>query len=93
MATPPFADVNAQIDQLWIYPIKSCAGIVVPEAELTATGLRWDRHWMVVDAQSEFLTQRDHPRMAQSADQRPRALSGNERSARNVYRRLLLGAA
>ena len=64
MATPPFADVNAQIDQLWIYPIKSCAGIVVPEAELTATGLRWDRHWMVVDGEGEFVTQRELPRMA-----------------------------
>lgn len=64
MVTLPSPDVNAQIDQLWIYPVKSCAGIAVPEAELTPTGLRWDRHWMVVDSEGEFVTQRELPRMA-----------------------------
>lgn len=58
------ADVHAQIDQLWIYPVKSCAGIALAEAELTPTGLRWDRHWMVVDSGGEFVTQRELPRMA-----------------------------
>lgn len=58
------ADVLAHIDHLWLYPVKSCAGIAVPEAELTATGLRWDRHWMVVDRSGEFVTQRELPSMA-----------------------------
>ena len=57
-------DVQGQIAQLWIYPIKSCAGIAVQQAQLSRHGLQWDRHWMVVDAQGEFLTQRSHPRMA-----------------------------
>ena len=57
-------DVQGQIAQLWIYPVKSCAGIAVQQAALTRHGLQWDRHWMVVDAQGEFLTQRSHPRMA-----------------------------
>jgi uncharacterized protein YcbX len=57
-------DVMGQIDQLWIYPIKSCAGIAVKQARLLRHGLQWDRHWMVVDADGEFLTQRSHPRMA-----------------------------
>lgn len=57
-------DVQGQIAQLWIYPVKSCAGIAVPHAVLTRHGLQWDRHWMVVDPQGEFLTQRSHPRMA-----------------------------
>ena len=56
-------DVAGQIDQLWIFPIKSCAGISVPQARLMRHGLQWDRHWMVVDADGEFLTQRSHPRM------------------------------
>lgn len=64
LATLPSPDVNAQIDQLWIYPVKSCAGIAVTQAELTPTGLRWDRHWMVVDSEGEFVTQRELPRMA-----------------------------
>jgi len=57
-------DVSARIDQLWIYPVKSCAGISLQEAELTETGLAYDRSWMVVDAQGEFVTQRELPRMA-----------------------------
>jgi hypothetical protein len=56
--------VQATIDQLWVYPVKSCAGIALPEAELTDTGLAFDRTWMVVDSQGEFVTQRELPRMA-----------------------------
>ncbi|MES1978962.1 MAG: MOSC N-terminal beta barrel domain-containing protein [Pseudomonadota bacterium] len=58
------ADANAVISQLFIYPVKSCAGIEVQEAILTETGLEFDRAWMVVDGQGEFLTQRQLPRMA-----------------------------
>ncbi|MFA7557969.1 MAG: MOSC domain-containing protein, partial [Hydrogenophaga sp.] len=57
------ADVQATIAQLWIYPVKSCAGMSVTEAELTPTGLAWDRAWMVVDAAGRFVTQRELPRM------------------------------
>lgn len=60
-ATP---DVQAFIEQLWIYPVKSCAGLSLDEAELTETGLDYDRAWMVVDEQGEFVTQRELPRMA-----------------------------
>lgn len=58
------ADVHAVISALWVYPIKSCAGVQVSEAILTETGLEFDRAWMVVDAQGEFVTQRELPRMA-----------------------------
>lgn len=51
-----------------LYPVKSCAGIALREATVTAAGLMsqqiHDREWMVVDAQGKFLTQRDHPKMA-----------------------------
>ena len=57
-------DVSASIARLFIYPIKSCAGIEVQEALLLETGLEWDRAWMVVDAEGEFVTQRELPRMA-----------------------------
>ena len=57
-------DVQGQIAELWIYPVKSCAGISVPQAQLSLQGLQWDRHWMVVDESGDFLTQRSHPRMA-----------------------------
>ena len=57
-------DVQGRIAELWIYPVKSCAGIALPRARLSRHGLQWDRHWMVVDANGVFLTQRSHPRMA-----------------------------
>ncbi len=58
------ADVQATIEQLWVYPVKSCAGVRLDEVELTDTGLLYDRAWMVVDAQGEFVSQRELPRMA-----------------------------
>jgi uncharacterized protein len=58
----------ATLSEIIFYPVKSCAGIVVPEARLTAAGLAVDgvsdREWMVVDANGQFLTQREYPRMA-----------------------------
>lgn len=56
------------LTELHLYPIKSCAGVSLREATLTAAGLTsehiYDREWMVVDAQGQFLSQREHPRMA-----------------------------
>lgn len=63
-ASLPAADLRATIDQLWVYPVKSCAGVALEAAELTATGLRHDRAWMVVDRCGAFVSQRALPRMA-----------------------------
>ena len=63
MSHPSF-DVTARLAQLCVYPIKSCAGIAVQEAVVTDMGLEWDRNWMVVDDQWEFVSQRELPRMA-----------------------------
>jgi hypothetical protein len=52
------------IASLWVYPVKSCAGVQVQEALLLDTGLEFDRAWMVVDAHGVFLSQRELPRMA-----------------------------
>jgi uncharacterized protein YcbX len=49
---------------LYVYPVKSCAGIAVDNVVLEAHGLRWDRHWMVVDDSGRFVSQREHPAMA-----------------------------
>ena len=64
MSFHPDSDVFGTIARLFVYPVKSCAGIEVQEAVLTETGLDLDRAWMVVDAQGQFLTQRTLPRMA-----------------------------
>ncbi|HEY8048200.1 MAG TPA: MOSC N-terminal beta barrel domain-containing protein [Ramlibacter sp.] len=57
-------EVRTRIARLFVYPVKSCAGVEVPEALLTETGLDLDRAWMVVDDKGEFVTQRELPRMA-----------------------------
>lgn len=57
-------DTAALVSQLYVYPIKSCAGVQVQQAIMLDTGLEFDRAWMVVDAKGEFLTQRELPRMA-----------------------------
>ena len=58
----------AILSELILYPIKSCAGISVREATLTKAGLSvdavYDREWMVVGADGQFLSQREYPRMA-----------------------------
>lgn len=64
MTALPGSDLSGAISRLFVYPVKSCAGIEVQEALLTETGLALDRAWMVVDAQGVFLTQRTLPRMA-----------------------------
>ena len=64
MSFYPDADLSGTIARLFVYPVKSCAGIEVQEALLTDTGLDLDRAWMVVDANGLFLTQRALPRMA-----------------------------
>jgi uncharacterized protein YcbX len=58
------SDITARIARLFVYPVKSCAGVELQEAELTETGLDLDRAWMVVDEQGAFVTQRELPRMA-----------------------------
>ncbi len=58
----------ATIADLLFYPIKGCRGFSVRAATLAATGLEvdgiGDREWVVVDADGEFLSQREHPKMA-----------------------------
>jgi uncharacterized protein YcbX len=53
-----------KIEALWSYPVKSCAGIRQEKLEITKGGPRWDRHWMIVDENGQFLTQRQLPKMA-----------------------------
>ncbi|MDO5623356.1 MAG: MOSC N-terminal beta barrel domain-containing protein [Pseudomonadota bacterium] len=60
----PDADVTARVARLFVYPVKSCAGVEVSEAALAPEGLDLDRAWMVVDAEGRFITQRTHPRLA-----------------------------
>ena len=53
-----------RVSGLCIYPVKSCRGIVLDRAEVTATGFAHDREWLVVDRHGVFMTQRDWPGLA-----------------------------
>lgn len=53
-----------EVSQLFIYPIKSLGGIELQSSELTPTGLRYDRRWMLVNEEGRFLSQREESRMA-----------------------------
>lgn len=56
--------MQANITQLVIYPVKSLQGITVSEAQCLATGLQFDREWVVVDKENQFVSQRNLPAMA-----------------------------
>ena len=58
------APSTGTLSGLYVYPIKSCAGVSLQRSDLSATGLRHDRCWMLVDETGEFMSQRAHPRMA-----------------------------
>uniref|UniRef100_A0A2R9C510 Mitochondrial amidoxime reducing component 1 n=1 Tax=Pan paniscus TaxID=9597 RepID=A0A2R9C510_PANPA len=55
------------VAQLWIYPVKSCKGVPVSEAECTAMGLRSgnlrDRFWLVINQEGNMVTARQEPRL------------------------------
>jgi uncharacterized protein len=59
---PPVSSLN--ISSLYVYPIKSCAGIELDTATLGRRGISYDREWMVVDSDGGFVTQRTIPAMA-----------------------------
>ena len=60
----PDGQVALTLSALHVYPVKSCAGVPLPEALMIETGLEFDRAWMLVDEHGTFVTQRQVPRMA-----------------------------
>jgi uncharacterized protein len=52
------------VQELHVYPVKSCRGIARQTVKVGATGFEWDRQWMVIDATDTFITQRTHPKLA-----------------------------
>ena len=70
--------MQGSITGLFVYPVKSARGIACSRVLLTATGLEWDRQWMIVNSRGVFLSQRSHPRLARIVPEvRPGALALN----------------
>lgn len=53
-----------QLSEIWIYPVKSLAGIRLQESKVTQRGLEFDRRWMLVDENGVFISQREYPELA-----------------------------
>lgn len=56
--------MSLTLSALHVYPVKGLKGIDLASARCTDRGLEHDRRWMVVDANGDFLSQREMPRMA-----------------------------
>lgn len=56
--------MSYHIQDLFIYPVKSLAGISMPSLEALPKGFKHDRRWMLIGPDDAMLTQRAHPRMA-----------------------------
>jgi uncharacterized protein YcbX len=52
------------VSELVYYPVKGCAGLSVPDAVVTETGILHDRSFMLVDEDGAFRSQRTTPAMA-----------------------------
>lgn len=61
--------LQVSVAGLFVYPVKSTRGIARARVSLTATGLEWDRQWMIVNARGVFLSQRTHPQLARIVPQ------------------------
>jgi uncharacterized protein len=55
---------NLVLSDMYIYPVKSLAGIRVSSWSVAATGFKYDRKWMLIDTDRQFLSQRRLPKMA-----------------------------
>ncbi len=52
------------VSSLFVYPIKSCAGVSVTELRYAGGAVQGDRQYMVIDDEGRGLTQRTCPRLA-----------------------------
>jgi len=49
---------------IFIYPVKSLTGISANSWHVTEKGFQYDRKWMIIDSNRQFLSQRKLPEMA-----------------------------
>lgn len=49
------------IQSIFVYPVKSCAGIRLPQVNVVSTGFAYDRMWVFVDREGRQVSARDDP--------------------------------
>lgn len=52
-----------KVQEIWIYPIKSCRGISPKVWKISERGFEYDRCFMLVDKDNKFVSQRTHSKM------------------------------
>ena len=53
------ASKSGKVVALFYYPVKGCKAVEIKDtAELTSTGIKHDRKWLIVDKSNVFMTQR-----------------------------------
>lgn len=55
---------EAYLQEIFVYPIKGCAGVKVNRWPLGPAGLLLDREWAIVDAAGRAMTQKHYPSLA-----------------------------
>ena len=67
-AAPTFEDTTRVVQSLTVYPVKSCAGYMIPaglEWDVNPEGLAWDREWCFINqSNGQVLSQKKYPKMA-----------------------------
>ncbi|MEX2528782.1 MAG: MOSC N-terminal beta barrel domain-containing protein [Gemmatimonadota bacterium] len=63
--TPPHPPSGSRVEALWIYPLKGARGMSVDTLEVVPGGPAYDRRWMLVDAEGQFISQRTLPALTQ----------------------------
>jgi uncharacterized protein len=61
---PTFEDRDVRVERLFVYPVKSLAGVSVTSATVAERGFSGDRRYLLIDDDGRMLTQREHPRLA-----------------------------
>lgn len=61
---PPASAAQLTLGAINVYPVKSAGGVPQRSWDIDGFGLRYDRRWMVVNADGDFLSQRIHPKLA-----------------------------
>jgi uncharacterized protein len=56
--------MTISLSAIHIYPVKALGGISLTQSLVTSRGLQYDRRFMVLDGNDQFLTQREFPKLA-----------------------------
>ena len=56
--------MTVTLSAIHIYPVKGLGGISLSQSDVTTRGLQYDRRFLVVDGNDQFVTQREVPKMA-----------------------------